>query len=416
MINECLLKYLSSLGLVTNESKDEMIKSFNNGGDSLKEKLSQSLFTYFANISKQSDVLISISSQITINFLNFIRKSKIHVLKSVVKKRIAKQNITLTLIKLKRLRAWRVIAMNTFSNSASFNNTFPNSFLETSRYKKEKEELKECTFRPTINTNSSTSIKRNRNCNDKLNRNNTSVYERLYTDYIRMNLMKDMKRRETEKQMGDNISFSPKMFSTPKIYSTKLSQSFSERMETFSSLKKEKSEKRIETIEKGFKDKYTFSPILNKNRNFLSQRKALRENAKQNCKEEPQTKTKRNVDMNRIQSLYNTYKTKKQKLTNIKTEMEHDEGITFQPYFYTASSNIDRKYKSKLADFHQRNNMFIRDKNEFINECKESQFDYQKSKRLYTSKEKEEITHNIINRLYINGLQKQLNRNNIQQA
>ena len=60
--------------------------------------------------------------------------------------------------------------------------------------------------------------------------------------------------------------------------------------------------------------------------------------------------------------------------------------------------------------------MFIRDKNEFINECKESQFDYQKSKRLYTSKEKEEITHNIINRLYINGLQKQLNRNNIQQA
>ena len=41
MINECLIKYLFSLGLVTKESKDEMIKSFNNSKDSLKEKISQ---------------------------------------------------------------------------------------------------------------------------------------------------------------------------------------------------------------------------------------------------------------------------------------------------------------------------------------------------------------------------------------
>ena len=390
----------------------EMMNSFDKLNDNTFINI---LNSYFTKIVSSTPLLNRITTQISDNFVLTLSKTKLSTLQKVVKGTIKRETFPYKFQKFFSTWHNNIVTLN---NSNTINNTFPSScILETSRYKKEKEELKECTFRPIINTSTSTSIrKKNRNGqnNTLTQSNNTSVYERLYTDFVKMNLMKDMKRNETDKQIGESISFSPHMYTTPKIYALKVSKSFTERLEKFTNKKKEKEDRITRIMEHQRKEECTFNPRLNNNRKNLSQRKQLRDNLKKQAElenEKLNKKQKRAVDLNRIQTLYNTYKLKKQKIHSIQTEMEIENGITFQPFFYTTYSSVDHKYKAKLEKFNERNKKFIENKNNFVSQSKESQFEYQKPRKVYSPKEKETIMQNIINRLYKNGLEKQLIRN-----
>ena len=119
------------------------------------------------------------------------------------------------------------------------------------------------------------------------------------------------------------------------------------------------------------------------------------------------------VDYNKIDELYNQYKTKIEKRQKIKEKLEFEEGITFHPYV-----NKNNNYYNKIKnDFFERNNQSLYNKNKFIEDylSKEEEKLIQskienKKNRKYSQIEKEKITKRIIERLYREN--KTLNNNN----
>ena len=95
--------------------------------------------------------------------------------------------------------------------------------------------------------------------------------------------------------------------------------------------------------------------------------------------------------------------------------MEKEEGITFKPYINTENSFYTREFNEKKSEIlsnvkSERNNNF---KSQKSIELQNYNYYNQPKKKIYSSKEREIITQNIINRLYGEGLQQQLLRNNI---
>ena len=362
---------------------------------------------YISTIASNPDSLTSIANQISENYESGIQMIKTKLLNEILTKKIKRKMLNDAFIKRKKLKKWKNCIGYLSNTTSSCNNTFPSTCKENSKIRKEKDDLKECTFKPVINTNSSTSFY-------KKPSQNSSVYERLYTDYIKIGMIRDNVRNATEKELANTLPFSPLLYETPKAYVAKVSRSFSNRMESFSQKKKQNTLRTISSLEREFKNECSFRPYLNSNRHSLSQKRLNRENNLKLKNEEMKKlkKQKRNVDLTRLYDLYNSYKLKQKKIKQIQTEIESEEGITFQPSLYTSYS-IDKKYKSHLLNFNERNKEFIENKNNFLTEKKEEEFEYQNQKRHYNKKEKEEITQKIIHRLYVNGLQKQLLRNNI---
>ena len=105
------------------------------------------------------------------------------------------------------------------------------------------------------------------------------------------------------------------------------------------------------------------------------------------------------VDYKKIEELYNDYKKMKNKIIKKRNELDIEQGITFHPEIYT-----NRKYYDKIKDdFNTREEDYLNKKiqniqnyQNYINEQNNSLV----NKKKYTKKEKEEITNNIINRLY----------------
>ena len=124
---------------------------------------------------------------------------------------------------------------------------------------------------------------------------------------------------------------------------------------------------------------------------------------------------RKKVDLDRIETLYKTYQDRKKKINNIQSNWDIEKGYTYRPTFLSTNKEINGKLKKKYGNLPitERSKKFIDDKNDFIYQQNEEHFAYQKPKRIYTEKEKEEITQNIIKRLYEQGVQKQLNRNQI---
>ena len=117
------------------------------------------------------------------------------------------------------------------------------------------------------------------------------------------------------------------------------------------------------------------------------------------------------VDYKKIEELYNDYKKMKNKIIKKRNELDIEQGITFHPEIYT-----NRKYYDKINDdFNTREEDYLNKKiqniqnyQNYINEQNNSLV----NKKKYTKKEKEEITNNIINRLYKEGVEKYKNKRN----
>ena len=382
------------------ETTDELFKqiSQNNNIKDKNEVYKNALKEYLKYIVFNQQNLDFISKQVLEKYLEGekIIVDKNNKLKNLVLK---KDQFNLNSSSLKYLllfqkfSKWKRLIKNNVLQEKG-NQTFDEKLLS-------KEELKECTFHPRINSNY-ISLKKEEEKDKK-----EKVFDRLYNDYQIYNLKREMKVNESE-QLHKN-SFSPKLNRTPKKFNKISNQSFSERLKIYQDKKKENIEKISIKKEEG--KQYTFQPHLNENRgkskNLEIKNKKLEEENKPKL-------IKRNVDKQRIENLFSSYKEKQNKIEKIKLAMEKDEGITFKPYYETENSVLAQKYNKKLGqdDFLKRYEKYETLQTQ-RNEEKRKKYSPDKPRKIYTSKEKEIITQNIIKRLYGEGLQDYLLKNNM---
>ena len=374
---------------------------------------------YIKYISSNEQNLNFISKQILFKFLGeekkiFDRNNKLKQLIMKKEKNTSNSPSLKYLLLFKKFSKWKRLLKNN-RNQDKINQTFDNRSIT----KEELEELKECTFHPKINSNyySSRNSKKN-TLKENEEEKNSKVYERLYNVFLKYNLNREVKKNESE-QLNQN-SFSPKLNRTPKKYNKISNQSFTERLKFFEDKKNEKLKNIGENIKKEEVKRYTFQPILNDNRrkvNIEEMKKREKEKKQKEENEDRPKSIKRNVDKQRIENLFLSYKEKQNKIEKIKKEMEKDEGITFKPYIETENSVLAKKYNKKLGDddFFKRKTKFETLQTQRSKENRKKYSPQRPKKRVYTSKEKEIITQNIINRLYGEGLQEHLLKNNMKE-
>lgn len=307
------------------------------------------------------------------------------------------------LLLFQKFSKWKRLIKNNVLQEKG-NQTFDEKLLS-------KEELKECTFHPKINQSSSTRNFKNKKTID--NDSDTSVYKRLYSNFKQYNQKKELKKKEKEDFLNKEISFSPKVNKSFKSNSNSIStKNFDERLKYYKERRNKNIEKLEDMMKKDEQEKYTFQPQLNKNRGRSRNKEEI---IKKKEEEEEKPKPKKNLDIKRLEQLYSSYKNKKSKIMKIKEEMEKEEGITFKPYINTENSFYTREFNEKKSEIlsnvkSERNNNF---KSQKSIELQNYNYYNQPKKKIYSSKEREIITQNIINRLYGEGLQQQLLRNNI---
>jgi hypothetical protein len=107
---------------------------------------------------------------------------------------------------------YKIIETGTYINMSSIQYSNKSYILETSALKKEKEELRNCTFKPQIN----------KSFNDRnIYSSNIPAYQRLYTDYEKIQNRKDLKKLEFENKESNMLSFSPDISLTSNKHSGK---------------------------------------------------------------------------------------------------------------------------------------------------------------------------------------------------
>ena len=310
------------------------------------------------------------------------------------------------LILFKRFTKWK---RNTFKKKDSIQD-LKSIQTESSINRYKIDELKECTFHPKINQSSSTRNFKNKKTIES--EDDSSVYIRLYSNFKKYNLKKEVKQKEKDEFEKKEISFSPKLNKSFKSKSIS-NKNFDERLKYYKDKKNKNIEKLEESIKKIEQEKYTFQPHLNKNRG----RSKTKEEVKKK-EEEEKPKLRKTLDIKRLERLYSSYKNKKSKIRKIQEEMEKEEGITFKPYINTENSFYQKEFsekKSEILNSHKSERYPNHFKSQKSLDIQNNLNTYnQPKKRIYSSKEKEIITQNIINRLYGEGLQQHLLRNNIQ--
>lgn len=108
--------------------------------------------------------------------------------------------------------------------------------------------------------------------------------------------------------------------------------------------------------------------------------------------------------------LYNDYKTLKNKRNKQQEKLDEEQGLTFKPIL----NNSNKIYLDKVkSNFYQREKEFLEKRQNDIKVFK-SYLDSQEhpNKKVYTKKEVEDISSNVINRLYNKGLVKFINNKN----
>ena len=287
----------------------------------------------------------------------------------------------------------------------------------TTEYLKEKEEIKNCTFKPKINIINTTpklTLKKEKSYNVKR-------IEKLYLD----NQRKIDKRTEgillRDNKLSRENTFQPKFVS---ISVKKLKKNFSLRMNKFNQLKEENKQKLIKSLETENSTIYTFSPKLNNSYNQKNNNKNKRIPAYERLYNKNKYLKRKNdetenihkslsmnnksVDYQKIQKLYEGYKLLKQKRKNNQKLFDEERGLTFNPQLINGN-----KYKDKITPgFFEREKKFVEEhqnhieayKN-FLNKEKEKYF-----KRF--TQDKKIIVKNVVQRLYNEELYKRTNNQN----
>ena len=320
---------------------------------------------------------------------------------------------------------------------------------KTTEYIKEQEELKNnCTFKPKINN-----YKTPKSSLKKI-KYNTS--EKLYLDnQVRM------AKRTTETLLRDNKLSKENTFQPTFVSSSvkKLKKNFSLRLYNFSQLKEAKMNKIINSIETDCNSICTFSPKLNlsynnklkkNNNNNINVKKVkipayqrLYDNNKEKLIRQEERKnqhieeilskannplkykklnlnintnntynnissTTKSVDYKKLDELYNDYKKKQIKIRQKKELIDSEDGITFNPILINGE-----KYLDKIEpNFHRREKNFVENQKNHI-EAYRIYLIKEKERHLKTySEDKKIIIKNVVDRLYKEGLEKMLTKNN----
>ena len=314
----------------------------------------------------------------------------------------------------------------------------------------------------------------NRTTGNHSHNQSNSVHHRLYTEHKKMLDRREALALEKSVRDAKTTPFKPKFISSPPKINY---NNFIERLKNFENKKLENRERILSEIESDYLDKCSFSPnieksqrtltraytssnyrnynnsnnnIKNVNQSFNNDKIPAYERLyeynkiqKQNLKRKQQeidneikimasspsmknyTQVNNNnnindiiipsqtVDYKKIESLYNDYKRVKMKMKQKQNDLDIEQGITFKPEMYT-----NEKYYDRITpDFHARELQFMEDKKKHVDErIQENEIQLNEQRwggGKYSNKEKEEITNNIINRLYKKGLEKYSERRGI---
>ena len=322
---------------------------------------------------------------------------------------------------------------------------------------KEQEELKECTFSPQINEYSQ--IKRNNYTNEiKESQSNTKrlyeVFNKLHNDNLIYKNKIQFKKEKFYKKFDEENTFRPKINNnslTKRL--NKNNVTFDERQKMHLVKKEQKNKKRKKELDDNFSKLCSFVPEVNTNSNTIitlskikneyntelknteilmdyytsrtgegvlsskrqspfmrlyedskvrNLRKKSREKEYKNylselanisCKKEIN-----NVNYDKLNELY-LYDKKNYIIKKTKKKVENEEGTTFKPEIF-----INKSSKNITSSFYERNEKFIKDKENFIKSSikeRDKFFNIKENKNhdKYSKEEKNEIIKNIVKRL-----------------
>ena len=305
--------------------------------------------------------------------------------------------------------------------------------LLTSLESKELKDLKECTFKPRINSSSSKRIINNRNNKNKSKDNIMSVFDKLYKEEEKLKLTKELRTIDKDYTLGQNFSFTPNINNRyKKIYKYQDHKNFAERQREFKEKLDKKKEELRDEIDSQFELICSFNPkITNERGEYYKIKKKKTEKEKQpssvfkrlyldvmtrkNLKEE---KEKENIDKFNEMANYLTLD-KKINTSNVferlidynkedifnktKEKVEKEEGLTFKPEI-----EENDYIKNIEGTFLERNEQWLFNRNNFIEQENAKQIENirnsgELNSKKYTREEREQIISNIIERLYKNN-------------
>ncbi len=338
---------------------------------------------------------------------------------------------------------------NSIKNSKKNNNE-----LQTSLALKEQKELMECTFSPKINkyprrirstgkTDKKYSTINNEQNNYHSNRGDLlEIFNKLHNDKI---FYRDrIKKQEEimEKKFREENTFKPKLYNSCKKKYSKNNLDFNERQKNFLEQKEVNSGKIQKIMDDNFSRVCSFVPEVNifikkykefnentflRNPNSYSMQEfhsnpspnirtnkysspfnRLYEDSKNRTIRQDQRRKDYNnyldemanltckkdnsVDYNKINELY-LNEQKRDIINKTKKKVEEEEGISFKPNIY-----INELGKNIYSDFYERNEKFLKDRQDFIdNSIKMQNRSLNKDK--FSKEQKKEIVKNIVERL-----------------
>jgi len=231
-----------------------------------KQILSNTIQKFFENLSEDGKKLMSLN--IVSKFIENKALEKTKKMKFLFNIYQRNENLSNLLNKKYSLNKWkRRVQENYINLSSTHNSNLNNSrsfVLETSGMRKEREELRNCTFKPEINKNFDFYFNRDPSLS------NIPVYQRLYTDHERLQNKKEMRQKEMDEKQSNCLPFSPdiSLSSNPKHTRSKSRGTvtdFLQRQERFQKSKEKNKKRIISEVEDEIRNTYTFSPqILNK--------------------------------------------------------------------------------------------------------------------------------------------------------
>ena len=455
-ILESFYNYLMNIGMIDIDSVNQLNEIFQDiiNQDSnidFQSAMSSSLIFFLNNMAEYQQKYFSIN--LIIKFFEKFLEEKLAKLKNIFyitskittlymyKYFLKWKNTTLDKLNCKIYKSNSLLPLYKTNSLKKQNKSFSskNNLEETSWIKKEKESLSHCTFNPNINKS------KNRFNSQPNIKSEISVFDRLYQYNQKYFVKKQLKQVEYENIKNAQLTFQPfKSVNYNNNNNGKLNNNlnFEERQKTFLESKKNHKDRIENEINDDFNRECYFNPKIHKMEKLKKMEilkngyeinipayKRLYNDVKrrrnQNKKIIDEYNMKINercnsiqhsnscVDYNKIDELYNQYKTKNEKRQKIKEKLEFEEGITFHPYV-----NKNNNYYNKIKnDFFERNNQSLYNKNKFIEDYinKEEEKLIQskienKKNRKYSQIEKEKITKRIIERLYREN--KTLNNNN----
>ena len=325
---------------------------------------------------------------------------------------------------------------------------------------KELKELKECTFSPK--TNDYLKIGRNNdktdtNQKESNNKNLFEIFNKLHNDNLLYKNKIKYKQEKYEKKFKEENTFRPKI-NDNNSFSKKLNKgnlSFDERQKLYLKKKEKNALKIKQELDDNFSKLCSFIPEVNEINNTLSKSKIIKnesntelknseiimdyyssragpgttkskqkspflrlyeESKNRNLRRKSREKEYKNyinemanisckketniVNYDKLNELY-LYDKKKDIIKKTKQKVEDEEGTTFKPDIY-----FNKTVKNITSDFYERNEKFIKDKQNFI-ECSIKERDKlfnnnsKENKNIdnFSKEERNEIIKNIVTRL-----------------